>query len=174
MGGETWQSLLHQLETNVTAWQTAAAARGLTPGIALIWLTGNDVYSRVSRMSSFGGEILDRTGRAATAAILYLRRRADDVVVLGPLPRLAGEVVAATWESTAGFHLERTLLKLEVGCRLVMLGRALTRKMRRSRHGLVGCQQWFEPDGVHLSPEGYAKLADAAALPIWLTFRAAR
>ena len=125
-------------------------------------------------MSSFGGDILDRAGRAATAAILYLRSRADAVVVLGPMPRLAGEVVTFTWDSTTAFDLERALLELEVGCRLVMLGRALTRKMRRSRHGLVGCQQWFDPDGVHLSPEGYAKLADAAALPIWLTFRAAR
>ena len=26
VGGETWQSLLHHLETEVTAWQTAAAA----------------------------------------------------------------------------------------------------------------------------------------------------
>ena len=47
-----------------------------------------------------------------------------------------------------------------------MLGSALTHKMGRSRHGLVGCERWFESDGIHLSPEGYAKPADAAAFPM--------
>ena len=67
--------------------------------------------------------------------------------------------------------MERTLFKeglSELGC-IVHMGRALTRKMGRKRHGLKGCEVWYHPDGVHLSEEGYEKLARAGSFPEWLT-----
>ena len=72
-----------------------------------------------------------------------------------------------SWERTAAYHLERTLSKLELGrvCRFLPLGRGLTRRMGRKKHGIKGCEAWFLPDGVHLSYEGYAKIADAGRGP---------
>ena len=172
-GGETWKSLQERIETDIVAWQMAASAQGLATGIVVVWLTGNDVYSRMSLMSNFNCEILDSVGRAARSVVRQLQRQAEEVLVLEPLPRLAGEVFGAAWETTAAYHLERTTLKMDVGARIITLGRALTRKMGKSRHGLKGCEQWFRPDGVHLSPDGYAKLADAGSFPVWLTMRAA-
>ena len=172
-GGETWSSLLERLDLEISAWQTAAAALGIIPGSVVIWLTGNDVYSRESGMANFNLDQLFRIGRSARAAVMRLRRAADRVTILGPLPRLAGEVWGATWESTAAYHMERTLLKegLEEHAIIIPLGRALTRKMGKKKQGLKGCQQWFCPDGVHLSPEGYLKLSDC--LPVWLLLKAA-
>ena len=172
-GGESWTSLLEHLEFDINAWQTTAAAWGMIPGSVVIWLTGNDVYSRESRMANFTLDKLFGVGRAARAAVLRLRRAADNVTILGPLPRLAGEVWGATWESTAAYHLERTLLKegLHEHAVIIPLGRALTRKMGKRRQGLKGCEQWFCPDGVHLSAEGYLKLSDC--VPVWLTLKAA-
>ena len=172
-GGETWSSLMQHLDTTVVSWQTVAAAEQLLPGTLIIWLTGNEAYSRLSWLSNFDRELLDTVGRTATAVIFKSRRLAEEVLVLGPLPRLAGEIAEASWESTAAFHLERTLLKLEVKFQFITLGRALTRKMGRNRHGLRGCETWFHTDGVHLSAAGYMKLADAAALPVWLVLGAA-
>ena len=91
-GGETWSSLLERLDLEISAWQTAAAALGIIPGSVVIWLTGNDVYSKESGMANFNLDQLFRIGRSARAAVMRLRRAADRVTILGPLPRLAGEV----------------------------------------------------------------------------------
>ncbi|KAF0294530.1 hypothetical protein FJT64_007817 [Amphibalanus amphitrite] len=165
-GGETWRSLLERLETEVAAWQTAATAANLLPGIVVLWLTGNEVYSRLSLLASFDKALLTTVGRTAAAVIARLKS-ADQVIVLGPLPRLAGEMHGVTWEYTAAYHLERTLVKLDTEAKIVPLGRALTRKISKNRHGLKGCEGWYLPDGIHLSPEGYQKLADI--VPLWLT-----
>ena len=173
-GGATWTSLLERVGRDITAWQTAAAASGLDTGRIIIWMTGNDVYNRMSRLSSFDREQLLRIGLTAREVVQQLLPHGD-VWILGPLPRLAGEVQGATWESTASYHLERTLLKEGLGqtCSFVILGRALTRKMGRKRHELKGCDAWFRSDRVHLSARGYAKLAEGGAFPEWLTMGAA-
>ena len=170
-GGETWESLLCRLDFEITAWQTAAAAENLLPGIAIIWLTGNELYSRLTCMAQLDNEKLAAIERTAKVVIARLREKADDVLVFGPLPRPAGEALGVTWEYTVAYHLERTLLKMKRG-KFIPLGRNLTRKMGRNRHGLLGSQQWFLPDGVHLSPEGYDRLADAIHLPVWVTIGA--
>ena len=168
-GGETWASLSKIMEHTLTAWQTAAAPEGLLPGNIIIWLTGNDVYSRRSLMSNFDAASLEEVGRTARSVIACFQQQADEVLVLGPLARLAGEATGITWEFTAAYHLERTIHKLECKCKFIPLGRALTRKVSKNRHGLKGCEDWYRPDGVHLPPAGYAKLADAGTFPIWLT-----
>lgn len=169
-GGETWSSLLCHVGPDIIAWQTAATSRGLKTGCIIIWLTGNDIYSKVTLLPQFDDERLADIGLTIKAVVSRLRRHAAEILVLGPLPRLAGEVVGATWESTAAYHLERTTLKAELGStvRVIPLGRSLTRKMGRKRNGIKGCEAWFQDDGVHLTREGYEKVANAGAFPEWL------
>ena len=169
--GETWTSLENAIDLRLSCWQTAAAASGMTMGSVLIWLTGNDVYNRFTLLSSFDRDRLGTVGATAQAVIRRFGAAAEEVLVLGPLPRLAGELVGVTWETTAAYHLERTLCKLDLqaNCRIVPLGRSLTRKMGRKRRGLKGTEQWYKEDGIHLSAEGYHKIAEAGAFPGWLT-----
>ena len=171
---DKWDDLLARLDAEVTSWQTAAAAQGLIPGVVVIWLTGNELYGEHSWYANWTDETLAALGQSARAVVARLRPHADDVLVLGPLPRLAGEAGGEIWGKTAAFHAERTLLHTE-GVRLIPLGRALTKKVSRNKHGLnQACEVWFQEDGVHLTPAGYEKLADAGSLPVWLTLRAAR
>ena len=169
--GETWTSLQKEVDQRLASWRTAAAASGMATGNIIVWLTGNDVYSRLTLLASFDRERLLAIGATARAVISRFGAVADEVLVLGPLPRLAGEIPGLTWESTAAYHLERTLMKedLHHNCQIVPLGRSLTRKMGRSRRGLKGTEQWFGRDHIHLSEEGYAKIAEAGAFPEWLT-----
>ena len=114
-GGETWSSLFSNLDHDIAAWQLAATSMGLTTGTAVIWLTGNDVYSRLSLIASFNNDSLTAVEATAKALVRRLRPHAEGVLVLGPLPRLAGEVCGTTWEATAAYHLERTLVKADLG-----------------------------------------------------------
>ena len=88
-------------------------------------------------MANFNLDRLFEVGRSARAAVMRLRRAAEKVTILGPLPRLVGEVWGATWESTAAYHLEMTLLKegLEEQAVIIQLSRALTRKMGEKKQG---------------------------------------
>ena len=99
-GGETWRSLLERIDLEVAAWQTAAAAENLFPGIVILWLTGNELYSRYSLLARFDQDLLATVGRTAKVVIARLHH-ANRVLVLGPLPRLAGEMHGVTWESTS-------------------------------------------------------------------------
>ena len=170
-GGATWSSLSDDVDASLGAWELAAAAKGLLTGSVIIWLTGNDVYSKLSNMSSFDRSGLEHIGHTARAVVRRIQRRADFVLLFGPLPRLAGELDGVAWEATAAYHLERTLKREVVEERsiLIPMGRALTRKISRNRHGLKNCEAWFKRDRVHLTAEGYRKIADSNALPVWLT-----
>ena len=97
---------------------------------------------------------------------------AERVIVLGPLPRLDGEINGARWEHTSAFHLERRLLHgLPEEVQFVPLGRQLTKKWA-GRHSCVdGCARWYTMDSIRLSAEGYARLADI--ISVWLTMDAA-
>ncbi|KAF0290294.1 hypothetical protein FJT64_011510 [Amphibalanus amphitrite] len=172
-GGETWRSLFDRVEDDIAVWQVATTAMGKQRGEIIVWLTGNDVYSRLSRMSSFTAESLTAIGLLAEVLVKRLRSHTSSVLLLGPLPRLAGEVIGTTWEATAAYHLERTLLKAQLDpvARVLPLGRALTRKMGRKRHGLMGCNRWYQQDGIHLNRDGYEKVADAGSFPVWLTLK---
>ena len=172
-GGATWASLLNEINGSLVSWETAAAASGMRTGKVIIWLTGNDVYSKLSGMPRFSDSTLLEIAGTASTVINRIGDRAE-VIILGPLPRLAGELRGTTWNGTAAYRLERTLLRKGPGssATVIPLGRLLTRKMGRKRNGMMGCEPWFHSDGVHLSGEGYAKLASAGAFPGWLRMRA--
>lgn len=172
-GGATWSSLLGEVNQAIVSWRTAAAATGRTTGTAIIWLTGNDVYSKLSGLPRYSDVTLKEIARQACLVLQRLRSHGE-VVILGPLPRLAGELRGCTWNSTAAYRLERTLIRGGPGdlAAVVPLGRYLTRKMGRRRSGMKGCEPWFRDDGVHLTEEGYARLAGAGAFPKWLQMKA--
>ena len=170
---ETWASLLERLPDALVTWRTVAEAKGVMRGTAIVWLTGDDVYSGPEGSSKFDAEVLDPAVEAATVVIIEIQQWAEDILIFGPIARLAGETFGCPWERTAAYHMERSLAKLGLGVRVVYMGRNLTRKMGRKRHGLKGNDHWYLPDRVHLSAEGYAKLADSFLFPIWLTLKAA-
>ena len=168
-GGATWASLEETLTTNLQAWQVEAAASGARLGTAIIWENGNELYSRYTLKASFSEADLEAVRRIAKRVLNELIRRAEGVLILGPLPRPGGELLGTEWSHTAAYRLERTLLTLADDDRVKMaaLGRRLTRRMGRRGQGIWGVEQWFT-DGVHLSPSGYAKVADATTFPSWL------
>ena len=173
-GGATWSSLGRSLPDLLREWSAEAEELGRTRGAVLVWITGNDVYNRYTGLSSYSENILMDVSDHAGSVIHTLMLQATEVIVLGPLPRLSGEVMGTRWEQTAAFHLERRLFhQLPRGTRFVPLGRQLTRKSGGRYACVAGCQGWYSGDGVHLSPAGYAKLADAAELPVWLRLSAA-
>ena len=172
-GGATWASLLGEVNQAITSWQTAAAAIGRTTGKIVVWLTGNDVYSKLSGLPRYSDASLKEIARQA-CLVLQRLRVAGEVVVLGPLPRLAGELRGCTWNSTAAYRLERTLLRGGPGelATVVPLGRYLARKMGKRRSGMKGCEPWYGEDGVHLTAAGYTRLAGAGPFPKWLQMKA--
>ena len=166
--GETWRSLLKHVQADIRVWQLMAAAQGLRPGSIIIWLTGNDVYGRVSGLRSFDDDRLRKVGHKARAVVALVQRHTEEIVILGPLPRISAELYGDTWEAPASYHLDRTLRKSGLGGQvsIVTLGRALCRKISRKRYGIRdGCEIWFRTDGVHLSGAGYEKVAQVGGLP---------
>ncbi|KAF0302673.1 hypothetical protein FJT64_025236 [Amphibalanus amphitrite] len=172
-GGATWKSTARDLEDIIARWTTKAAEEGRRLGDAVIWLTGNDVYSRLTLLSSFSPETLEETGRLAADVCRRLLEKGR-VTVLGPLPRMSGEISGSRWETTASYHLERRLKhSLPPAVRLVPLGRQLLRRAGGRYCVVQECATSFRHDGVHLTAEGYARVADALQLPIWISLTAA-
>ncbi|KAF0300942.1 hypothetical protein FJT64_026668 [Amphibalanus amphitrite] len=171
-GGDSWSALHRDLPDRLSEWVREISARGSRPGSAVVWMTGNDIYNKYTGLASFtedGLITLAEYARDVTRALLDV---AEGVVVLGPLPRLDGEINGARWEQTSAFHLERRLLHgLPDEAQFVPLGRQLTKKWAGRHSCIDDCARWYAMDGVHLSADGYARLADI--IPIWLTMGAA-
>ena len=173
-GGATWKSLSRNVPEIIREWSQEAASQGRRLGSAVLWLTGNDVYSRHSGMASFPENRLAETAGYAVEVCRALARSADRIFVLGPLPRLSGEVTGTRWEQTAAFHLERRLHhQMPAEVYFIRWGRQLLKKSLERYSCIPDCQVWFQADGTHLTAAGYGKLADAAELPIWLKLAAA-
>lgn len=173
-GGATWRSLSRNLQSVLEEWDRVAADQGRRLGAAVIWSTGNDVYSKLTGLGNISEEVLAEVSSIANDVVTRLLEVAEDVLVLGPLPRLSGEAMGTRWEQTAAFHLERRLHhQLPKDVRLIRLGRQLTRKASGRYCCIKKCDVWYQKDGVHMSAAGYRKLADAAELPIWLRMAAA-
>lgn len=173
-GGATWKSLADHLPGLLQDWTREATRRGRRLGAAVVWLSGNDVYSRASGLPSYSeGSLLDISVVAGDITDALLRM-AEQVTVLGPLPRLACETPGVPWERTAAFHLERRLVhQLPSEVYKVCWGRQLTRKFGGRSSCFEGCSRWYAEDRIHLSPLGYSKLADSSEFPIWLRMSAA-
>lgn len=171
---EKWDDLRSNLTADITAWETAAAAEGLPKGLIIVWLTGNDVYSKLTHLASWDDDrLLALREKIGPITRLLERHTPDGVLILGPLPRIAGEVAGDIWEKTAAYKLERTTMKSNLGrrTRVIPLGRAITVKMSKKNHGMLGVEKYFRQDGVHLSRAGYIRLQDS--VPIWLRLGAA-
>ncbi|KAF0307133.1 hypothetical protein FJT64_021480 [Amphibalanus amphitrite] len=172
-GGATWASTADELHAILDRWTSEAERRGRRLGEVVVWLSGNDVYSRLTRLANFSEETLSDSGRLARGVCRHLQSLAR-VTVLGPLPRPSGEVHGGRWETTAAYHLERRLKHcLPPSVRLIPLGRQLLRRSGRRHCVVPACASYFRSDGVHLSAEGYGRVADALQLPIWLAVTAA-
>ena len=168
---ETWSRTRRHLPGNLDAWRTAASAFGMELGAVVVWLTGNDVYGRRRGLPGRKDDAtLNKIKEEARLVVRDIKRVTEEVVILGPLPRLANDLYGATYGSTAAFHMERALLKTdyrEGGVEVVPMGRALCKKISHQRAGICpGCAVWFRRDRVHLSRAGYDKVG--ARLPDWL------
>ena len=137
-------------------------------GNAIVWLTGNDCYNKRSKLRSFDDERLEIVATHAINVTRRLLQVSERVIVLGPLPRMSGEIPDAQWVQCAAYHLERRLLhRLPEPVTFVPLGRQLSKKSARRHCMTLECLIWFRHDRTHLSEAGYRKLADD--LPVWLT-----
>ncbi|KAF0304028.1 hypothetical protein FJT64_024070 [Amphibalanus amphitrite] len=152
VGGMTWSRL--PVDEHLRQWKEAASLQGLRLGVAVLWLSGNDVYSRrrgAADLPSDGHwEALHRTVERCTATLADV---ADRVVLLGPLPRFVHDA-GRPWERTAAYHLERHISHwlremARPDISQVELGRRLTHRVKK-RH-VVNSAKEFNRDGLHLT-----------------------
>ena len=78
-------------------------------GSVVIWLTGNDIYNPWTLLPSIAEDRLQNIATCALHVTDQLLREAEQVLVMGPLPRLTCDMVGLNWEHSGAFHLERRL-----------------------------------------------------------------
>ena len=172
VGGATWASLDRELPDIIRRWTAEAERQGRRRGGAIVWLSGNDVYSRLSGLQSFTEEKLDNIAEKAQRVVARLLEETDDVTILGPLPRPSADLIDLRWEDSGSYQLDRALYhRLPRSATLVPLGRQLTQKDQKKHVLKRSCLTWFRQDRTHLSPAGYKKLAKARSWPSWLQLR---
>ena len=178
-GAQTSDDILKDIDHDINHWEMRAATEHLPLGCAVYWTTANDVYSKWT-----GSGVIDKAknqlyGINIRKALQRLLTRTSTVIVLGPLPRLDGELPGVAWEKSAAFHLERTVKRMvedlaeqqtDAKVVFVPLGRCITKKMGGRHSVRVECAEWYKRDWIHLNRSGYAKLTDAMHLPIWIRF----
>ena len=171
----TWGSLKKDWPEILQEWQRRADREGKIKGDAIIWLTGNDVYNKETSLPSYTQDSLERIGEVAREVVESVLMEADNVTVLGPLPRLSCDLIGLHWQVSAAYHLERKLLhRLPAQATFVTLGRQLTRKLAGRHSFTPRCLGWYRGDRTHLSAAGYAKLSRAQLFPGWLMMASAR
>lgn len=162
-GGNTWGGVVRGLEEDIRCWREAAASFRCRLGVAVLWLTGNDLYPRAGTAPA-----PEELEVHISAAVDTLRQVAKSVVILGPLPRFRVDA-GMSWTDCAAYQHERQLTRLlrdVENVKLVVLGRYLTKTLKRWR--IIGndSRQFFSSDEVHLSGEGEDRIL--AHLPAWL------
>ena len=172
VGGATWASLDRELSEIIRRWTAEAERQGRRKGVAIVWLSGNDVYSRISGLQSFTEERLDRIAERAQRVVARLLDETNEVTVLGPLPRPSADLIDLRWEDSGSYQLDRALYhRLPRGATFVPLGRQLTKKEHKKHVLTRSCLMWYRYDRTHLSTAGYKKLANARSWPSWLQLR---
>lgn len=176
-GGETWSRLRFTFQDYVDEWRRFAVLFGLSLGSIVIWLSGNDGYERGTGRNLFLTMTASRVAvleRCIAETIALARASSASVTVIGPLPRIAYDITLP-WEQTAAYKVDRKVKEAVGEDDFVSVGKALTKKLgRRSRHLVTEeCGDWFRDDRIHLSPEGYRKVADVEKFPKWLVLHAA-
>lgn len=169
IGGNTWAKVSSSLDEDLRLWREAADVFGMERGRVVIWLSGNEAYDRLTGLNLMNDaprgqlEAIIRGVLAAVGAV-------SEPVVLGPLARFWVDRLLP-WEHTASYKLDRKEKEAaeEEEASFISLGKTLTKKLR-GRHVVVEeCRQWYQSDGVHLTREGYRKVAGAELFPSWLT-----
>ena len=182
-GGATAQSIFAGLELDLRHWEMSATAHQLPRGWAVYWVSANNVYSRFTGGSNLDPGLMSTCSLNVQRTVEMLLTRTQRILVLGPLPRLDGDLAGLAWEKTAAFHLERAAKRAveavaanhtEARIQFVPLGRCLTKKQGGRHCVRPECAGWFRGDLVHLSLSGYEKLADAQHLPIWVRLGGSR
>ncbi|KAF0307889.1 hypothetical protein FJT64_020845 [Amphibalanus amphitrite] len=152
------------------AWRKAATAFGLDPGTIVLWFSGNEAYDRRT-----GANLLVDAPRgpleAVIRGVLYAVRAVAPTVVLGPLPRFWVDSMLP-WEHTAAYRLDRKVKESAAEGEFVSLGKCFTTKMSKRHVVLDKARAWFRRDGVHLTREGYCKVAAVDTFPTWLSMDA--
>lgn len=167
VGGMTWARL--PVERYIHQWREAASARGLRVGVAVVFLSGNDVYARRRGAADLPTDAhWDILRGTVCRCVTALAAAAERVILLGPLPRFVKDA-GKPWERTAAYHLERHIgyWIRDMGApnvSQVELGRRLTHRVKK-RH-VVNNSKEFQSDGLHISTHGYKKIS--AKVPEWL------
>ena len=167
-GGHTWARLVDIIDENIDMWRRAASDYNRPLGRAMVWMTGNDVYPRHG--SRVTGLDIEQLRRNATDVVRALRAVAQEVVILGPLPRFKFDI-NKTWTQTPAFHAERCLKHSfcdDAGVSVENLGRALTTTRGKCKALAPSVGSNFASDGIHLSDRGYEKVLNK--IPSWLTW----
>ena len=176
-GGETWASLLSHLHTDLQLWRSQAEARELEVGRIIVWLNGNEAYSRLTGIANVSEATLWRFTRAATQVLQRLVQEGRPVAVLGPLPRPEGEVAGVPWDGTMAYRLERRLVALrragrvDAAVEIYPVGRALCKKIAGEKR-LENYYEFYDIDYVHLTRRGYLRVSHSPAFPRWLRVHA--
>ena len=166
-GGNTWRRLADRLERDLWHWRRAAAAFGMRCGTIIIWLSVNEAYDRQTGANVLAGEPCGPLEEVIQRVLERVRAASASVCLLGPLPRFYVDRLLR-WEATAAYRLDRKVKEAARPGEFCSLGKALTKKLA-GRHVVVeDARQWFAEDGIHLSREGYRKVAGAALFPRWM------
>ena len=158
VGGMTWSRL--PVQQHLRQWTEAASRQNLRMGVAVVWLSGNDVYARRRAAADLQSEEQWTTLRGAVErCVASLAAAAGHVLLLGPLPRFLNDS-GKVWEKTPAYHLERHIAYWVAEMALsnvtqVELGRRLTHR-KKKRH-VVNSSREFKRDGLHLSELGYRR-----------------
>lgn len=172
---KTWTGCVSSLPTVTQDWTKRVESAGGVPRAIVFWLGGNDIYPRRSRPAALETAAWD----AIHGAVKNMGRLVSEVVVVGPTPRPARDAPSGQqpeWEETAAWQLyDRPMATWTRECgaaEFISIGRRVCERRRprrqRERYLLTAraAGTFFEADGVHLSAEGYARIA--IRLPEWL------
>ena len=169
IGGNTWAKVSSSLDEDLRLWREAADVFGMELGRVVIWLSGNEAYDRLTGLNLMNDAPRGQL-EAIIRGVLSSLGAVSEPVVLGPLARFWVDRLLP-WEHTASYKLDRKEKEAaeEEEASFISLGKTLTKKLR-GRHVVVEeCRQWYQSDGVHLTREGYRKVAGAELFPSWLT-----
>ena len=166
VGGNTWAKVAGHLDGDLRTWREAAASFGRELGKVILWLSGNEAYDRET-----GANLLIDAPRGPLEAIiqgvLHAVRAVASPVVLGPLPRFWVDRMLP-WEHTAAYALDRKEKEAATAEEFCSLGKSFTTKMKKRHVILDKARAWFRRDGIHLTREGYLKVAATGVFPAWL------
>lgn len=165
--GNTWRRLKNKLEGDLWHWRQAAAAFGMRCGAIIIWLSGNEAYDRETGANVLAGEPRGPLEEVIQEVLEKVRAASATVRLLGPLPRFYVDRLLR-WEATAAYRLDRKVKEAARPGEFCSLGKSLTKKLN-GRHVVVeDARRWFAEDRIHLSREGYRKIAGVELFPRWL------